>query len=123
MSKITADHLSLSAFVYVRQSTAYQVANNLESQRRQYGLVERARQLADAVDLAGGSLPGIVAQLGHPALRQAERLVGGAELVAHAPHCVLQVGIGAFRPPHGRFLRQSEPLVADIADAEKDRSA
>lgn len=45
MSKITADHLSLSAFVYVRQSTAYQVANNLESQRRQYGLVERARQL------------------------------------------------------------------------------
>lgn len=45
MSKITADHLALSAFVYVRQSTAYQVANNLESQRRQYNLVERARQL------------------------------------------------------------------------------
>jgi hypothetical protein len=36
---------TLLAFVYVRQSTAYQVANNLESQRRQYGLVERARQL------------------------------------------------------------------------------
>ncbi len=45
MSKITADHPSTSAFVYVRQSTAYQVANNLESQRRQYGLVEPARQL------------------------------------------------------------------------------
>ncbi len=30
MSKITADHLSFSAFVYVTQSTAYQVANNLE---------------------------------------------------------------------------------------------
>jgi DNA invertase Pin-like site-specific DNA recombinase len=45
MSKIMPEHLVRSAFVYVRQSTAYQVANNLESQRRQYGLVERARQL------------------------------------------------------------------------------
>jgi DNA invertase Pin-like site-specific DNA recombinase len=45
MNKITSDHLARAAFVYVRQSTAYQVANNLESQRRQYGLVERARQL------------------------------------------------------------------------------
>jgi excisionase family DNA binding protein len=45
MSKIMPEHLARSAFVYVRQSTAYQVANNLESQRRQYGLVERARQL------------------------------------------------------------------------------
>ena len=45
MNKITSDHLARAAFVYVRQSTAYQVVNNLESQRRQYGLVERARQL------------------------------------------------------------------------------
>src|SRR6201993_3856980 len=45
MSKITPEHLGRSAVVYVRQSTAYQVVNNLESQRRQYGLVERARQL------------------------------------------------------------------------------
>lgn len=45
MTKITADHLSRSAFVYVRQSTVYQVQNNLESGRRQYGLVERARRL------------------------------------------------------------------------------
>src|ERR1700693_418814 len=45
MSKITAEHLGRSAIVYVRQSTAYQVANNLESQRRQYGLVERGRVL------------------------------------------------------------------------------
>jgi DNA invertase Pin-like site-specific DNA recombinase len=45
MSKITADHLARSAIVYVRQSTSYQVANNLESQRRQYGLVERGHQL------------------------------------------------------------------------------
>src|ERR1700724_677233 len=45
MTKITGEHLARSAIVYVRQSTAYQVANNLESQRRQYGLVERGRQL------------------------------------------------------------------------------
>lgn len=45
MTKITAEHLDRRAYVYVRQSSAYQVANNLESQRRQYGLVERARQL------------------------------------------------------------------------------
>jgi excisionase family DNA binding protein len=54
MSKITAEHLSRRACVYVRQSTADQVQNNLESQRRQYALVERARELgwaqADVID-------------------------------------------------------------------------
>jgi DNA invertase Pin-like site-specific DNA recombinase len=45
MTKITAEFLLRSAIVYMRQSTAYQVTNNLESQRRQHGLVERARQL------------------------------------------------------------------------------
>src|SRR6202795_4759925 len=45
MSKITPEHLGRSAIFYVRQSTSYQVANNLESQRRQYGLVERGRLL------------------------------------------------------------------------------
>src|SRR6202044_2023394 len=45
MSRIDADHPAREAIVYVRQSTMGQVINNLESQRRQYGLVERARQL------------------------------------------------------------------------------
>ena len=45
MSRIEAAHLARSAIVYVRQSTLDQVKNNLESQRRQYGLVDRARQL------------------------------------------------------------------------------
>ncbi|HET9643600.1 MAG TPA: recombinase family protein [Burkholderiaceae bacterium] len=45
MNKITAEHLSRRAYVYVRQSTPDQVQHNLESQRRQYALVERARQL------------------------------------------------------------------------------
>lgn len=43
MTKISADHLARRACVYIRQSTADQVQNNLESQRRQYALVERAR--------------------------------------------------------------------------------
>src|SRR6266571_727214 len=45
MNKITADHLSRGACVYIRQSTPDQVQHNLESQRRQYGLVNRARAL------------------------------------------------------------------------------
>jgi excisionase family DNA binding protein len=45
MSKITPEHLARQAVVYIRQSTADQVANNLESKRRQYGLADRARQL------------------------------------------------------------------------------
>jgi DNA invertase Pin-like site-specific DNA recombinase len=45
MSKITAEHLGRSAFVYVRQSTADQLLHNSESRRRQYGLADRARQL------------------------------------------------------------------------------
>jgi DNA invertase Pin-like site-specific DNA recombinase len=45
MSKISAEHLCRQAYVYVRQSTLDQVHNNVESQRRQYGLVERARAL------------------------------------------------------------------------------
>src|SRR5215467_8487872 len=44
-SKVTADHLRRRAIVYIRQSSPVQVANNLESQRRQYGLADRARQL------------------------------------------------------------------------------
>src|SRR3984893_12972615 len=45
MNHITADHLARRACVYVRQSTPGQVQNNLESQQRQYALVDRARSL------------------------------------------------------------------------------
>src|ERR1700723_1112494 len=45
MSRIAAEHVAREAIVYVRQSTVDQVINNGESRRRQYGLVERARQL------------------------------------------------------------------------------
>ena len=41
-SKVTIDHLRRDAYLYVRQSTLYQVANNTESARRQYDLRGRA---------------------------------------------------------------------------------
>ena len=46
--KITPEHLSRIAVVYVRQSTPGQVAENKESQQRQYALVESARAMGFA---------------------------------------------------------------------------
>ena len=43
--KIKQQHLERGAYVYVRQSTPYQVRNNLESKERQYALEGRAQQL------------------------------------------------------------------------------
>ena len=37
MNKIGTEHLSRTAFVYVRQSTSGQLTNNPEIRRRQYG--------------------------------------------------------------------------------------
>ena len=45
MDRISADHLSRQAFVYIRQSTPDQLRYNHESRRRQYGLTFRARKL------------------------------------------------------------------------------
>jgi DNA invertase Pin-like site-specific DNA recombinase len=45
MSKITTEHLQRNACVYIRQSTPDQLVHNRESQRRQYGLADRAKQL------------------------------------------------------------------------------
>jgi DNA invertase Pin-like site-specific DNA recombinase len=43
--KISPDHLKRRAIVYIRQSSPGQVLHNQESQRRQYGLADHARQL------------------------------------------------------------------------------
>jgi DNA invertase Pin-like site-specific DNA recombinase len=43
--KLTPERLRKKAIVYVRQSKPSQLIQNQESQRLQYGLVERARQL------------------------------------------------------------------------------
>ena len=43
--QVTPSHLARQAAIYIRQSTVEQVTHNLESQRRQYGLVDRAVNL------------------------------------------------------------------------------
>jgi excisionase family DNA binding protein len=43
--KLTADRLLRKAIVYIRQSSPNQVLHHQESQRRQYGLMDRAREL------------------------------------------------------------------------------
>jgi len=45
MSLIRPTHLDRTAVIYIRQSSAIQVEQNLESQQRQYQLAERAEQL------------------------------------------------------------------------------
>ncbi len=45
MEKIKEHHLSKIAYVYIRQSTTYQAEHNLESQKRQYQLVDKAKEL------------------------------------------------------------------------------
>jgi hypothetical protein len=45
ISKIKAGHVSRQAYVYVRQSTSGQVIHHRESQRLQYRLVDRAKEL------------------------------------------------------------------------------
>lgn len=68
-NKISDDQVARRAIVYVRQSTPAQVTTNLESQRRQYSLVERARELGfrdvDVIDDdLGGSGSGLAERPG-----------------------------------------------------------
>ena len=43
--KISPEHLQLKAIIYLRQSSPKQVEQNLESQRLQYAMAERAKAL------------------------------------------------------------------------------
>ena len=43
--KIKPHHLERKAILYVRQSSTYQVSNNLESQKLQYAMQQRLRYL------------------------------------------------------------------------------
>ncbi len=43
--KVQAQHVARKAMLYVRQSSAYQVTHNLESQKLQYAMQDRLRQL------------------------------------------------------------------------------
>jgi DNA invertase Pin-like site-specific DNA recombinase len=68
--KLTPDHLRRKAIVYIRQSTPTQVVANKESQRRQYGLADHARDLGFQVveiidDDLGRSGSGLVERPGY----------------------------------------------------------
>jgi hypothetical protein len=72
--KIRPQHVARKAILYVRQSSAYQVQHNLESQRLQYAMQDRLHQLGwrevDVVDEvarawdASGDADAVAARLG-----------------------------------------------------------
>lgn len=85
-NKITTEHLSRMAYIYVRQSTSGQVIHHRESQRLQYGLVERAKDLGWSDEKIrvidsdlGMTATGCVDRLGFEDLQSGvcERKVGG----------------------------------------------
>jgi DNA invertase Pin-like site-specific DNA recombinase len=95
--KIRTQHLSRKAILYVRQSSAYQVSHNLESQKLQYAMQERLQQLGwreiEVVDEdLGRSAAGLVTRSGF------ERMV--------AEVCLGKVGAVAAREV-SRFARNS----------------
>ena len=80
MNKISADQLAKRACVYIRQSTPGQVQNNLESQRLQYAMVDRARQLGWAeVDVVDEDLGCTASGIHRPGF---ERMLGSAPFLA-----------------------------------------
>jgi len=95
--KVKAQHLARKAMVYVRQSSAYQVTHNLESQKLQYAMQDRLRQLGwreiEIIDEdLGRSAAGTVTRTGF------ERMV--------AEVCLGKVGAVAAREV-SRFARNS----------------
>ena len=95
--KIQPQHLARKAILYVRQSSAYQVSHNVESQALQYAMQERLQQLGwreiEVVDDdLGRSAAGTVARTGF------ERMV--------AEVCLGKVGAVAAREV-SRFARNS----------------
>ena len=95
--KIKPHHLERKAILYVRQSSAYQVTHNLESQKLQYAMQKHLRQLGwseiEVVDDdLGRSAAGTVARAGF------ERMV--------AEVCLGKVGAVAAREV-SRFARNS----------------
>jgi DNA invertase Pin-like site-specific DNA recombinase len=84
--KIQPHHLNRKAILYIRQSSAYQVSHNIESQKLQYGMAARVRQLgwqdvAVVDDDLGRSAAGHVERSGFAAM-VAEVCLGNVGAVA-----------------------------------------
>jgi DNA invertase Pin-like site-specific DNA recombinase len=89
--KIKPQHVERKAILYIRQSSAYQVTHNLESQRLQYAMQDRLHHLGwreiEIVDEdLGRSAAGMVTRVGF------ERMVAEA--------CLGRVGAVAARESH-----------------------
>ena len=95
--KIRASHLQRKAILYVRQSSAYQVAHNLESQKLQYAMERRLR------DLGWKEVEVIDEDLGRSASGAVDRS-GFERMVAEV--CLGNVGAVAAREV-SRFARNS----------------
>ena len=126
MTKITPEHLVREAVVYVRQSTAIQVVQNLESQRRQYGLADRARQLGWAdVEVIDDDLGRSGARRATARLREASgrdlrgprrrRTLAGS-LPVGAQRARLAHAAGILRPGRHADRRRGRHLRPDLAE-------
>ena len=107
--KIRPQHLGRKAMLYVRQSSTYQVQHNLESQRLQYAMQERLRQLG------WGEIEIVDDDLGRSAAGTVTR-AGFERMVAEV--CVGHVGAVAAREVsrfarNGREWRQLVEVVPD----------
>lgn len=79
-AKIETEHLARRAIVYLRQSTQRQVVQNTESQRLQYALADRARELGwQEVEVIDADL-GCSASVGAATRVGFDRLVGAVAL-------------------------------------------
>ena len=102
--KIHSQHLARKAMLYVRQSSAYQVAHNVESQKLQYAMQQRLRELGwreiEVIDEdLGRSAAGMQTRAGF------ERMV--------AEVCLGRVGAVAAREV-SRFARNTSEVLAAL---------
>ncbi len=79
-SKINEDHLKRKAVVYLRQSSERQVRHNKESQRLQYGLKDKAKELGwREIEVIDSDL-GVSAAVGSPRRVGFERLLASVAI-------------------------------------------
>src|SRR4051794_21180237 len=96
--KVSPDHLKRRAIVYIRQSSPGQVIHNQESQRRQYGLADHARQLGfqQVEVILGRAL--MKSAAGDRVILQAP---AGTEHLTVLEVCYERISVEPFREPPG----------------------
>lgn len=111
MEKVTTEHLERKAIVYVRQSTQDQVKNNRESQRLQYALVDKAREMGFA------DVEVIDEDLGRSGRSSFERTGLLRPVADVSMKCVgALLSLEASRPARCRGQGQSSPLFSVPAE-------